>query len=136
MGAFSPFGRGVLLDSLLRSDRAPVLGGVWVALTATPPLASDTGSSIVEPSAASYTRHAYGLGSYWWTALAPGLLTNAQSIDWAVTTDDWGQVTGWALCTESTSGMTLASGLLRRAMTITSGNRPRVSPGSLRLSLQ
>lgn len=136
MGAFSPFGRGALLDALLRPDRAALLGGLWLALTKTPPSSADMGASLDEPDAASYQRRAYGVGSYWWVATGPGVVTNAQAIDWPTPSDDWGQVTGWALCTESTSGMTLASGVLRRAMTITQGTRPRVSPGSLRLSLQ
>ena len=136
MGAFSTFGCGLLLDSVLRPDRAAVLSGVWVALTSRPPSAGDTGDSIVEPEAASYARSAYGLGSYWWTAVSAGVVVNARAIDWLEPVEDWGQVTGWALCTESTSGMILASGQLRRSMTVTQGAALRVSPGSLRLSLQ
>lgn len=136
MGAFSAYGRAALLDAVLRPDRAPLLGGVWLALTVSPPAASDMGASLDEPVAESYQRQAYGVGAYWWVSTGPGVLTNARAIDWAEPSDDWGQVTGWALCTESTLGMTLASGLLRRAMTITQGTNPRVSPGSLRLSLQ
>lgn len=136
MGSMSLYGKSGLLDSLLRPDRAPVLGGLWVALTSSVPTAADTGDTLVEPDASSYARGVYGIGDYWWTAISPGVLTNARAVDWPSVTDDWGQVTGWALCTESTSGMTLACGMLRRALTITQGTNPRVSPGSLMLSLQ
>lgn len=136
MGSISLYGRSGMLDSLLRPDRAPVLTGVWLALTTVVPTSADSGDTIVEPSASSYTRAAFGVGSSFWTAISPGVLSNARAVDWSSADDDWGQVTGWALCTESTSGMTLASGALRRAMTITQGMNPRVSPGSLMLSLQ
>lgn len=135
MGALTTWGRGALANSLFRPEAAPALGTMWVALTSVVPVATDTGDSIVEPKASSYERAPYGLGSYFWSSSGPGLLFNVRIIDWQMPSDDWGQVTGWVFCTESTSGMALAFGALQRPTTITSGMRLRMPPGAVRLSL-
>lgn len=135
MGFFTTYGRTAMISSLFRPENAPVLTTAWLALTRTPPVATDTGSSIVEPTASSYGRVSYGIGSYYWALSGPGQLVNAQAVSWVTPTDDWDEVTGWALCTESTSGMVLACGRLRRSMVILAGTRLRVPQGSLRMTL-
>lgn len=135
MGALTTWGRGVMVNAVFRPQAAPALGSVWVALTMRPPVVTDTGSSLLEPSASSYGRVRYGVGSEFWSTSGPGLLFNSRAVDFRPPDDDWGQVTGWALCTESTSGMALAFGALQRAMTITRGMRIRVPPAAIRLTL-
>jgi hypothetical protein len=136
MGALTMYGRSVLVNSVFRPEAAPMLSTAWLALTTLTPVSTDSGSSIVEPTASSYERSPYGIGTYFWSLMGPGLLINTRTLDWIRPTDDWGQVIGWALCTESTSGMALAYGRLRRPMTIVAGSRVRVPPGSIRLTLQ
>lgn len=135
MGAMTTWGRGVITNSLFRPEAAPALGTLWVALTSQIPVATDTGDSIIEPLASSYERAPYGIGTYYWSSTGPGLLFNARTVDWRSPDDDWGQVTGWAFCTESTSGMAVAFGALQRPMTITRGMRLRIPPGAIRLNL-
>lgn len=135
MGSLTTYGRGVLVNSVFRPESAPALGSVWCALTSTVGVVTDTGDSLLEPSASSYERAPYGIGAYFWSTSGPGLLFNARAVDWRPPDDDWGKVQGWALCTESTSGMVLAFGALQRAMTITRGMRLRFPPGAIRLSL-
>lgn len=134
MGTLTTWGRSAMANSMLRPDAAPVIGTLWVALTVNVPTSTDTGASLSEPTAASYERIPYGTGSFFWSLPGPGQLVNAQGVDWRVPDDDWGQVTGWALCTESMSGMALACGPLLRTTTITAGMRLRMPPGSIRLS--
>lgn len=134
-GALTTWGRSVLVNSTFRFEAAPVLGTLWVALTTQVPVSTDTGESLLEPTASSYERSPYGVGTYYWNLTGPGQLINSRTVDWRAPEDDWGQVTGWALCTESTSGMALAYGPLQRATTITSGMRLRIPPGAMRLSL-
>lgn len=135
MGALSTWGRGVMVNAVFRPQSAPALGSLWLALTSSLPVVTDTGSSLAEPRAATYARVQYGIGSDFWSTSGPGLLFNSRAVDFRPPDDDWGQVTGWALCTESTSGMVLAFGALQRAMTITAGMRLRVPPAAIRLSL-
>jgi hypothetical protein len=135
MGQLSTYGRTVMVNSVFRPEAAAVLGGAYMALTLAVPVDTDTGSSILEPTASSFERVPYGLGTYFWTMMSPGQVANTQQISWVIPTDNWGQVIGWALCTESTSGMVLAFGRLRRSMAIVAGQRLKVPPGSLRVSL-
>lgn len=135
MGSLSTWGRSVVVNSTFRPESAPALGTLWLALTSQVPVTTDTGDSILEPTASSYERSPYGVGTYYWNLSGPGLLINARAIDWRAPDDDWGQVTGWAFCTESTSGMVLAFGALPRPTTVSSGSRLRVPPGAIRLNL-
>lgn len=134
MGALTTWGRTAMVSSLFRPDSAPLLGTLWVALTTQPPVATDSGTSLVEPLAASYERTSYGVGAYFWAVSGPGMLVNTQNVDWRTPDDDWGQVTGWALCTESMSGMAVGYGRLLRTTTVTAGTRLRIPPGGIRLS--
>lgn len=136
MGQLSSYGRSVMINSVFRTEATPVLSSAYMALTTSVPVTTDTGTTITEPTASSYERVPYGLGAYFWTMMGPGQVANVQALSWVPPTDDWGQVIGWALCTESTSGMVLALGRLRRSMTIVAGMRLKVPPGSLRLTLQ
>lgn len=135
MGALSTWGRSVLVNATFRPETAPALGTLWMALTVQTPVTTDTGDTIAEPAASSYERVPYGVGTYYWNLSGPGMLLNARTVDWRPPDDDWGQVTGWAFCTESTSGMVLAYGALPRPTTITRGMRLRIPPGAVRLSL-
>jgi hypothetical protein len=135
MGQLTTFGRSVMINSVFRPEAAPVLGGAYLSLTTAMPVVTDSGSSIIEPTASTFERVPYGLGTYYWTMIGPGQVTNTQFISWVNPVDDWGKVIGWALCTESTSGMVLAFGQLRRSMVIVAGMRLKVPPGSLQLSL-
>jgi len=136
MGQLTTFGRTAVMNSFFRPEASSPLGSMWLGLTTTVPVTTDTGTSMSEPTASSYERVAYGLGTYFWTMMGPGQLISTRSIDWISPTDDWGQVIGWALCTESTSGMVVAFGRLRRSMTIVAGMRLKAPPGSIRLTLQ
>ena len=134
MGSFTTWGRSVMVNAVFRPETASALGTLWMALTRQVPVSTDTGDTVIEPDASSYERSPYGVGTYYWNLSGPGLLLNARTVDWRSPDDDWGQVTGWALCTESTSGMVLAFGALPRATTITRGMRLRIPPGAIRLS--
>lgn len=136
MSALTTYGRSVLLSSLFRPEAAPSLSTLWLALTMTVPVATDTGTSINEPTASSYARLPYGVGASYWSMPGPGQLINSRNVDWAVPDDDWGQVIGWALCTESMSGMAVGYGPLQRPLTVTVGTRLRLPAGAVRLNLQ
>lgn len=136
MGQLTTFGRSVMVNSVFRPEAAPVLGDLWIAMTTAVPVITDTGDSIFEPEAASYARAPFGVGTYYWGMMGPGQVINAQNISWVPPADDWGQVIGWALCTELTSGMAVAFGRLRRPLTIVAGMRLKAPPGSLRVTLQ
>lgn len=134
MGSMTTWGRSALANSFFRPEASPAVGSLWVALTTSTPVVTDSGASLIEPIASSYERTPYGIGAYYWTMTGPGQLINAHNVDWRVPEDDWGQVTGWALCTESMSGMAVGCGPLLRTMTITAGTRLRIPPGGIRLS--
>lgn len=135
-GSLSTSGRTLLMNAMFRPEAFAAISDIFVALTTSVPVSTDSGDTIAEPVASSYARGDYGVGSYFWTLNGPGQLLNAHNIEWINPTDDWGQVTGWALCTESMSGMVVASGPLRRSMTITAGMRLRIPPGVIRLTCQ
>lgn len=135
MGALTSYGKSLMINRVFRAEAAPSLDSLWVALTTSIPVVTDTGASIIEPAAASYSRSPYPLGAGYWTMNGAGQVANLQAISWLTPGDDWGEVIGWALCTESSSGMAVGYGRLQRPMTILAGSRPRMAVGMLVASI-
>lgn len=121
MGAFSDTAARQMLASLFIPDAHSYigysgdgewLGEVYVALTKTPPIPGMAASSLPEPTAASYARAKYRVGSKYWSIINHSAVANKQAVYFTAPLQDWGLVSGWALCTQLSGGDVLAFGSL------------------------
>ena len=130
-------GRSMLLKHLFTPDDPLVepLGTLWLALTNAPLQVSDDGDSLSELVAASYTRVGIGALDEYWTLTSHGVLVNATSVYWPAASDEWGLITGWALCTEATSGLVIAGSDFMDALHIDLQQVVALAPGMLVLEI-
>lgn len=127
----------MLLKHLLTPDDPAVepLGTLWLALTVAPLQASDDGDSLSELVAPSYTRVGIGALDEYWTLTSHGVLSNATPVYWPAASGEWGLVTGWALCTEATSGLVIAGSPFMDAIHIGVQQVVALAPGMLVLEI-
>ena len=121
MGVVSDFASRKMLQSLFMPDVHTYLasydgsawsGSVWIALTKTPPIIGTASGSLTEPVAASYTRKSYGIGSDYWQIVNHSSVSNKNTIYFSAPAEDWGIISGWALCTSASGGDVIAHGPL------------------------
>jgi len=130
---FTAYGRSEVLSAYFLNGGAP--STLWIALTTKVPVDSDSGTVLAsqEPTGGSYARVSYTTSGGWYE-LAPGILGNANGIQFPTATTDWGWVRGWALCTASTAGLVIASGSLRQVRRVVSGMPVQVYTDAIRIS--
>ena len=70
-----------------------------------------------------------------WDVAAAGATENSQVETFAQATADWGTVTDFALCDNSTAGNMLAYGKLTASKTVSSGDTAKFATGEIDITL-
>jgi len=121
MGAVTDYASRKMLQSLFIPDAHSYIaefdGNTWsgdfyVALAKTAPILGTGAASLSEPTASSYARAKYGIGSSYWQVINHSAVANTRSIYFNAPAEDWGIISGWALCTALTDGEVIAHGAL------------------------
>jgi len=130
MSGFSDFWENEVLDHLFDKGlyAAPT---IYVALSTADP--ADDGTSACEPTGGSYARVETANAD--WTGAAGGAVANADAIEFAQATADWGTITHFALYDTAVGGHLLASGPLSSPETVAAGDSVRFPPGDLTVTL-
>lgn len=128
--SFSDYLENALLDHLFRKSTFSAPDNIYVALFTSDP--GEDGSS-GEVSAASYDRVST-TGSDWNTAAA-GSVTNASLIEFNIATGSWGTVSHFGLWDSGSTGNFIGGGSVTTATSVSEGDTPRFSAGSLTVSL-
>jgi hypothetical protein len=129
MSGFSIYGKRQMVAAVYTPELFAIPDTMWVALTTSVPSQGATGSDLLEPTDPVYQRVAYGRGQDNWTFTGTGELINDKEIVFPVPDVDWGVISGWALCTESTSGQTINVGALVTPKRVTGGTNVHVTIG-------
>jgi hypothetical protein len=112
MAGLSLYGRDQSLAAFFMPDLFDAPALVYVALTLVLPTEGDTGSDLIEPSDPIYLRQPYQIGSEFWGLTGRGGASNLDEISWGVPSVDWGDMRGWALCSDESGGRTYYLGEL------------------------
>jgi len=130
MGSFADFWEDEILDHLFGKG-AYTPPTIYVGLSTADP--GDDGTGLSEPSGNGYARKVTAASD--WDAASGGALDNANTIEFAEATGNWGTVTHFALFDAATSGNLLAHGSLTQSKTIDDGDTARFAAGDLDVSL-
>lgn len=109
MAGLTYYGSESYLGALFGLNAAPanyflaLLTGVPDPIWTGVELASVEVPTELNSTTTGYARYSVGVGAGSWDAF-PGYLANAQTITFDLPVQDWGLVTGWALCTDITAG--------------------------------
>lgn len=131
---FTMYGRQLMVALLLTPDAITPLTTMQVALTLTIPLANASQDQLVEPTAASYARQSYTLGSANWGATGFAELFNLGQIAFPRVDEPWGVIRGWALV-DPVAGQCLAVGSIDDPYEAVVGFVAQVDPGQLVLGI-
>ena len=130
MGSFSDYWENEILDHLFgKGSYTPPT--IYVGLSTADP--GDDGTGLSEPSGNGYARVATSAAD--WNSASGGSLDNADAIDFAEATGDWGTITHFGLFDAATGGNVLAHGALTLSKTISNGDTARFATGDLDVSL-
>jgi len=133
MGSFGNYLENELLDHVFgmgaRNYTPPT--NIYVALSTTDP--GEDGSGLAEPAGGSYARVSTVAAD--WDVAAAGALANANVIEFAEATAEWGDLTHFALFDALTGGNLLAHGALTVHKVIGIGDTARFKAGDLDVSL-
>lgn len=103
---------------------------MYLALFTTTP--TDAGGGVeVGDTGTNYARAQLANNDTFWQAASGGSKTNGILLQFNQATDDWGQVTAWAIMTEVTGGSIVVYGELAVAKTIATGMAPFFDVGTL-----
>lgn len=94
---FTMFGRAYLLSAVVTPDLFTAPTTLQIALTNNVPTANSTVSQLLEPTAPSYARQDYDVGSEFWYPSGFGEYYNSATITYPMVTELWGRVAGWAV---------------------------------------
>ena len=130
MGSFSDHWEDEILDHLFGKG-AYTPPTIYVGLSTADP--GDDGTGLSEPSGNGYARKVTAASD--WDAASGGAMDNANTIEFAEATGNWGTVTHFALFDAATSGNLLAHGSLTQSKTIDDGDTARFAAGDLDVSL-
>ena len=130
MGSFSDHWENEILDHLFGKG-AYTPPTIHVGLSTDDP--GDDGAGLSEPSGNGYARVATAAAD--WNVASGGALDNANAIEFAEATGNWGTMTHFALFDAASGGNLLAHGSLNQSKTIASGDTARVVAGDLDVSL-
>jgi hypothetical protein len=132
MGSFSDFLENELLDHVFLTGDYSSATNLYVALLTSTPDDADTGTSLPgELSGDAYVR----IKCNTWDAAASGATENTQPVTFAQATGDWGTVTHFAVCDDTTNGNCLGWGALSASRVISSGDTARFATGDLDVTL-
>jgi hypothetical protein len=130
MGSFSDYWENEILDHLFgKGSYAPPT--ICLGLSTTDP--GDNGAGLSEPSGNGYARVATSAAD--WNPASGGSLDNANTIEFAEATGNWGTVTHFGLFDAASGGNVLAHGTLSLSKTISNGDTARFVAGALDVSL-
>lgn len=107
---------------------------LYIALLTAAAVATDTGSTITEPSGGSYARLATS-GSDWGSP-SGGEITNTSDLYFPDSTGSWGDIVGLAICDASSGGNVLFSTSLTSTRTIGTDVTPKFPAGDIVLAFQ
>lgn len=108
-----------LIETTFTRTRTP-LSQLWVALTTEDIDPSATGADLYEPSG-GYSRRSHAASSSGWNRVG-STLSNSAVVRFPKATEDWGQLTNWALCTHQTGGNVLFEDRLSEPITVEKGD--------------
>ena len=130
MSGFSDYWENEILDHLFdKGVYAPPT--IYVALSTADP--GDDGAGASEPAGGSYARVQTSNAD--WTGASGGAIGNANAIEFAQATADWGTITHFALYDTAVGGHLLAYGPLSSAKTVAVGDLVRFPAGALTVTL-
>ena len=112
-----------------------LISAVYVALCLRIPEINASGSSLPEPTSASYARAGYAIGGAYWGVTGYNEVYNTQTIYFPQAGNYWGLVVGYALCTASSGGDTLAVGALKTPLRVDLGATVGINSGGLAIGL-
>lgn len=132
MGSFSDFLELELLDHVFKVGTWSSPTNLYVALSKSTIVDSDTGGDITgELSGSGYARKKWNT----WNTAAGGSIDNDGAITFAAATGDWGVVTHFAICDHSSTGNMLAWSALNTTKNIQSGDTAQFADQALKCSL-
>ena len=122
-------GANLVLDKILGTGD-PVHW--YVGLVFSEPNRSDTGSTLNEPTQASYSRVAISNNEVMWPAASNGWKTNADAVTFSEATEDWGndRLRYVVLTSDSSGGALYMWGRLK-SVRVREGDQPVFPAGSL-----
>ena len=131
--SLTDFGANTIIDAALGIQAMPAT--VYLALCYTQPDTATSGSTLLEPSDASYARQSIATGSPAWTDSVSGVSTVNSAITFPVATEDWNIVTHWAIVDALTAGNLILWGSFDSGYQILDGQRVSLPVNSIAISL-
>jgi hypothetical protein len=118
MGLYSEYSANLALDTHLGSGTPAT---VYLAALLEEPAFTDTGTTIVEPDAASYERLAITNNDTNWPDAADGIKSNGVELVHTEALEDWGTIRYWAICDAATLGNVIFKGICTQKTVLTNG---------------
>lgn len=103
-------------------------GNLYLALCATPPSETDTGSTLTEPVGGGYARILLSSAN-WISGTGGSKVYNAGYV--MTPSADWGSLSAYAICDALTAGNMLDYGLLTVTVNAVSGSKVKLQAGSI-----
>lgn len=130
----SDYGSATWLSALF--GVVPLPTEYFLALCSVEPGAATDGNMLagLEPSDAAYERQPYQIGPTFWASNGP-YLTNLKAVPFPVPDQDWGSLTHFALCTQTTGGQVFSWGQMFNPLFVTRTIGVFIPPGALVLGL-
>jgi hypothetical protein len=128
---FSDFLEDEILDHIFKTGAYTAEANLYIALCISTPGDDDTSDPNGEVTGTSYVR----IKCNTWDTSASGATENTQTVAFAQAGGDWGTVTHFAICDETTTGNMIAYGKLDDARVISSGDTASFATGALDVTL-
>ncbi len=128
--ALSTYGKNLHLDAIYGSGSP---ASFYMAVMFTAPTSSTTGSTLDEPTAASYARPLVANSAAMWPAASGGSKSNLQEVEFASATEHWGTLQYWAFVDAATAGNILIWGSLTSRL-VSSGRKLKIPVGGLTIT--
>jgi hypothetical protein len=130
------WGENAFLGALIGATSA-VPGTFYMGLLTQAPVASDDGTTVMEPlSASGYSRVSFSNSSSFWSAASGGVVINTGTITFPIASADWTVVTHYGLFTAATAGNMYMYAPLQLPRVVQAGHLCKFDPGQLSISLQ
>ena len=140
MPGLTAYGSDTFLGALFGLNAAPTT--YFLALVTDVPDPSWDGTDLaavevpteIDSTTTGYARYQIGAGTANWDPFS-GYLANKNVITYPLPVQDWGLVTGWALCTDVTAGDIYAYGEFAFTQQVPAGYSLWIPAGSLQVAL-
>ena len=123
-----------VLNYTLSGTAIPTLPATLYASLHTASVADTGGGAEVSSTGTGYARLEFARDGDMFPETADGTSENAELLQWAVATDDWGSLTSVGIWDASTGGNLLYWGDLAAPQTINTNNRFELPPGNVVIS--